>query len=199
MANTLEPSEVRTGHLIEPNSGIPFQACTLRLESGQGVLVSIPYLNGDPQFAEIERWFSSQDPPKSLIYRDERGVITLTGISWRGHGLTGFTLGRLGANVAIFEKPRRLKPEYKVARVLSHIDGLNEFSRFRSISRVQSVEDGVNKTVVTVKAVEKLVVRHGGFTSERLSRGKVYTVSLVRDSRLSRTRLLKQIGVAEPL
>ncbi|GAA2131599.1 hypothetical protein [Glycomyces algeriensis] len=164
MANTLEPSEVRTGHLIDPKSGIPFQTCTLRHEPGQGVLLSIPYLNGDPQFAKIENWFSNQDPPKSLIYRDDKGSVTLSGVRWRGHGHFGYTLGRLGADVAIFEYPRQLKNEYKLARVQSRIDGLNEFSRFQSINHVGSFEDGVYKSVVTVKAVEKMVVRHGGFT-----------------------------------
>lgn len=127
-------------------------------------MISIPWVARQSQFSIVEKWFETREPPHTLVFCDNKGRVTLSGIRWRGHSGNTFMLGRLGADVAIFDSPRKLKSEYSVAKLLSRIDGLHSFTSFRSIDQSESFEGGVRATVVTVKAADRVSWRHGGFT-----------------------------------
>lgn len=162
MANTLSPDHLRTGQLIDGLDGTPYQSCSLSYEHRVGPVLSIPYVEQAEQFSHIAQWFRSR-PPESIIFHDNLGAVTLTGLKVRSWAGSEFVLGRLRSNVAVFGQPRELKHEYKFATLISRIDGLDDFASFSSIaSEVENTEHGHRVTVV-VESKDKVAFDHGGF------------------------------------
>lgn len=162
MANSLSPGDLRAGQLIDGIDGTPYQSCSLNYEHRVGPILSIPYVERVEQFSITEEWFQER-PPASLIFHDNSGAVTLTGL--RVRSMTGhpYVLGRLRANVAIFGQPRDLKSEYKFATLASRIDGLDEFASFSSVDSVIEDTDQGHRVVVTVEAKDKVICEHGNF------------------------------------
>lgn len=139
-------------------------ACTLTYEEAQGPLIEIVYVSGDPHFGAAQTWFKEREnPPIALWFQDPDGVVTLTGVRWRGYRGHPVTVGRLDARVAIFGRPRELVPEYRVKSLRSTIDGLHQFTGFKSITTDYERRDGSWRTSVIVHATDHFSVQHGNF------------------------------------
>lgn len=165
MANVLEPGESRVGQIIDNSRDDgPVQSAALLRDESAAAQLKIPFLLGEPQFARTAAWFKSYDPPKALIYLDDKGFVTLTDVRWAGHSGGGRSTGRLRADTAIFSKPRRLKDQYKVREMRSLIDGLAEFAMFQPVrTNWDSIGAGENLTV-TLDASEAVTWRSAGFS-----------------------------------
>ena len=161
--NSLEPGQTRIGHLIDGIADTPYQAAMLEIADGN-VLLSVPYVPGERQFLATEEWFTNREPPPSLIFHDGEGAITLTGLRWRGHSMSQYSTGRIWVDAAIFELPKRLRPEFRFREVVSELDGLRAFAGFRSIEYERAIVDGRLRTVATIAAHEDVQWRYGGFS-----------------------------------
>jgi hypothetical protein len=161
MANSLSPNDLRTGQLIDGHD-TPYQSCSLSYEQRVGAVLSIPFVEREEQFSHTEQWFREQ-PPASLIFSDNLGTVTLTGLKVRSIGGNTYILGRLRADVAVFGRPQELKAEYKVATLTSRIDGLEDFAAFSSVeSEIEESEHGHRVTVV-VESKDKVEFDHGAY------------------------------------
>ncbi|MET1087332.1 MAG: hypothetical protein ABWY04_09475 [Arthrobacter sp.] len=161
MANSLSPDDLRTGQLIDGND-TPYQSCSLSYEHRVGPVLSVPYVQRDVQFSHTEQWFQER-PPESLIFVDNLGTVTLTGLKVRSVTGNTYALGRLRSDVAVFGRPRELKPEYQFKTLTSRIDGLEDFASFSSVaSEVEQSEHGHRVTVV-VESKDKVEFDHGDF------------------------------------
>ena len=134
MTNTLGPGDVRVGHIVDKEDDSPWQAATLTFDERPGATLLVPYVTGEEQFARTESWFHKQVPPESLVFVDNDGAVTLTGVHWRGDSGHHWSQGRLGADTVIFNRPRSIRPNYKVKDFLSTIDGLETFAAFRPVN-----------------------------------------------------------------
>ncbi|OLT31099.1 hypothetical protein BJF82_12050 [Kytococcus sp. CUA-901] len=151
--------------LIDGVDGTPFVAGTLSYEDGDGPLIQVPYVPGDDQFAVPQSWFDERHPvPAALWFQDPDGAVMLAGVRWRGNRGAGVSVGRLEANLAIFERPRAVADEYRVRTVTSRIDGLHEFAGFESITSDHDRVDGRWRTTVVVHAKDEVTVEHDGVT-----------------------------------
>lgn len=162
MTNSLSPGDLRSGQLVDGVEGTPFQSCSLSYEPRIGPVLSIPYIRDVEQFSATTDWFEGRTPP-SLMFQDNLGTVTFTGL--RRRSMTGdpLVLGRLRANVAIFGEPLELEPEYRIATMASKIDGLGNFASFNSIDSVVEATDQGHRVIVTVEATENITCEHGGF------------------------------------
>lgn len=127
--------QVRVGQIVDANvdDDRPLQSASLTFDERLGVQVLVPYVRGSAQFATADRWFNTTAPPRSLLFFDDLGVVTLTGVRWRGHSGGSLGTGRLGADVAVFGQPRELRDEYRIRTLRSGIDGLEGFADFRPV------------------------------------------------------------------
>lgn len=164
MVNMLSPGQVRVGQIadVSIDDGRPMQSATLRLDERRGVQMLVPYVRGSEQFATVEAWFRSTTPPTSLLFADDRGVVALTGVRWRGDLGAHLATGHLGADVVIFGQPRELRDEYRVGSMRSSIDGLEGFAAFRPVRYEQVRRD--DPVVVTFDHSETVTWESNGFT-----------------------------------
>lgn len=162
MANSLTPNDIRSGQLIDEVDGTPYQSCSLSYEARVGPVLSVPYVRGADQFSTTESWFE-KEIPSSLIYEDNLGAVTLTGLKVRSTLGHPYVLGRLRADVTFFGQPRELKDEYRIASLCSRIDGLDYFASFNSVNSVTEPTESGEKVIATVEASESITGQHGGF------------------------------------
>lgn len=152
-------------------TGLPVQSATLTFDAAQGAEIHIAYLREPPdspnaQFARANAWFRrfGEDLPKTLVFMDDSGVVTLNGLRASHLSQGGYPLGRARASVAIFERPRELRDEYLVHELASTIDGLEEFTRFEPITHdVEYFPDGHHRTTVVVESVDSVEWAANGY------------------------------------
>lgn len=132
MVGAVEPGQTRVGHLVD-GAATPHQAATLIYEPRLGPLLSVPYIKGQDQFAHSVEWFDSQRPPEALLFSDDRGVVTLTGLRWRGHTGNAYRVGRLSPSATFHGCPRQRKDSYHLRAFTSQIDGLVELTNVGSV------------------------------------------------------------------
>ena len=125
----------------------------------------MPYVNGEEQFAHTVDWFEGQRPPEALIFADDRGVATLTGLRWRGHTGGTYAVGRLTPSVTYAGRPRRLKNSYRLRSFTSQIDGLQEFANFGAVT-VNESRTRADTLTATLEPPERFRWRHAGYTHE---------------------------------
>lgn len=164
MANKMLPGETRAGVLVDGVADTPYQMCVLTYESGSGPLVEVPFVFGDDQFSVVQSWFRHDKLPDTVVFQDHRGPVTLSGVRFRGLQMGNISLGRFDARVAIFGQPREHLDEYRVSTVRSEIDGLQEFTRFKSITTEFERVEGRWLTHAVVHATDEVVARHGQVT-----------------------------------
>lgn len=164
MANSLSPGELRSGQLIDGLDGTPYQSGSLSYEHRIGPVLSIPYVRQVEQFSTTQEWFQAH-PPASLIFHDNLGAVTLTGLRIRSMTGSTFVLGQLRSEIAIFGQPRELKAEYTFATLASRLDGLDDFASFNSVhSDIQDTDEG-HRVLVTVEARERVTQGLGRCTT----------------------------------
>lgn len=164
MVVAVEPEQTRVGHLVD-GAPTPHQAATLTYEPRIGPLLSVPYIKGDDQFAHSADWFDGQRPPEALIFSDDRGVVTLTGLRWRGHTGNTYRVGRLSPSATFEGRPRQLKDKYHLREFTSRIDGLVEFTNVGSVD-VNEPRTQDEPITATLKPSEHFRWRHAGYTHE---------------------------------
>lgn len=164
MTNELRPGQTRSGVLVDGQEDTPYVACTLIYEEGNGPLIEAPYVPRDSSYSAAASWFKERRPLPVLLFQDPSGVVTLTGVRWRGDRGAEVAVGRLDANLAILSRPRELADEYRVRTVTSRIDGLHEFAGFESISTDHDRVDGRWRTIVTMHATDEVRIERGEFT-----------------------------------
>lgn len=120
MVGAVEPGQTRVGHLVD-GAATPHQAATLIYEPRLGPLLSVPYIKGQDQFAHSVEWFDSQRPPEALLFSDDRGVVTLSGLRWRCHTGNAYRVGRLSPSATFHGCPRQLKDSYHLRAFTSQI------------------------------------------------------------------------------
>lgn len=171
MTNGLASGDVRVGHISDGIDEGPVQSGTLTFDEEHGAQLLVAYLRDKPgeeapQFERTSTWFRFTDdskPPKTLLFFDSRGIVTLVDNRFGGASLGSYPLGRLRPQVVIFERPRTFKEEYRVRDFKSTIDGLEEFAGFRPINfeTVRS-EDGY-RTTIAIEPTERIEWEAGGF------------------------------------
>lgn len=176
MANALEPGDVRVGHLIEEyDQDDPVQGATLTFDD-RGAEVQVAYLleskTRDPephQFLRANSWFdfNNGDLPKTLLFADNRGWVTLSGARVTGTSMGNFPHGRVRARVLIFNRPRTIQAEYAVTEFMSTLDGLEAFARFEPVKfDIQPKDGGGHRVEIVVDASENVTWTAGGFEYE---------------------------------
>lgn len=173
MSDPIGPGDVRVGHLVDGDPNTPHQAGALLYEDGTGPLLSVPFLSGEAQFDHAVEWFRRERPPASLLFVDEKGVITLTEIRWRGYSGATYATGRLSPNVTFYGRPRALKPAYRVSEFTSRIDGLREFTGVGSVA-VNMPKTRDDAVTVALKPSQTFKWRHNGFT-HRIETGATWS------------------------
>lgn len=172
LANTLRPGELRAGHLYDGiDDGFPDQAATLAFDEKRGLELAVPYLwesegGANPQYLKARQWFDfeKEELPKTLLYEDDRGSVTLTGAYPSGASWGDYPIGRIRARASIFGRPRTLQEEYKVEEFRSRIDGLEEFAGFHPVTiDHQAAADGHLQTTVLLDAAEVVEWQADGF------------------------------------
>jgi len=172
MVNTLGPGDVRVGHLFDGvDDNVPDQVATLTFDDTRGAELTVPYFWEDeggpnPQYRKAREWFDLQNEtlPKSLVYADDKGHVTLTGLHVSGSSIGSMPVGRARAQAVIFGRPRSHQDEYLVEELMSTIDGLEEFAGFRPIDIDHGqAEDGHRRTTVVLDASEVVEWETGGY------------------------------------
>lgn len=164
MVGAVEPGQTRVGHLVD-GAATPHQAATLIYEPRLGPLLSVPYIKGQDQFAHSVEWFDSQRPPEALLFSDDRGVVTLTGLRWRGHTGNAYRVGRLSPSATFHGCPRQRKDSYHLRAFTSQIDGLVELTNVGSVE-VNEPRTQAEPITATLKPSQHFRWRHGGYTHE---------------------------------
>ncbi len=164
MPNTLTPGQVRVGQLFmsSADGGRPMLSAALTFDDRRGARLLVPYVAGNQQFDEARRWFRTMEPPPSMLFVDNEGVVTLLGVRWQGHSGANFVTGRLTADNAIFGQPRTLKAEYRVRSLQSTIDGLDGFTHFNPV-KYEFPRRG-EPAVISLDEGESVSWRSAGFT-----------------------------------
>jgi hypothetical protein len=173
MTNSLDVGDVRVGHVTEdPESSGFVQSGTLTFDSERGARLAVPYLwesANDPeprQFAKAISWFDidSNHLPRTLLFVDERGWITLSDIRNDGQSIGTHPIGNLRAGAVIFNRPRAVRDEYLVNELVSTIDGLEEFARFQPVKHeIERPADRQMLVNITADASEVVEWDLGGF------------------------------------
>lgn len=171
MTNELDPGDVRVGHISDGIDDGPVQSGTLTSDDDGNAELLVAYLydppgDQEPQFARTSTWFRFADdskPPKTLLFFDSRGIVTLVDNRLGDASLGSYPLGRLRPQVLIFQRPRTFKEEYRVRDFKSTIDGLEAFAGFRPISfeTVPNV-DGY-RTTIAIEPSERIEWEACGF------------------------------------
>jgi hypothetical protein len=173
VANTLEPGDVRVGHVLEDyEQSDLIQSATLLFDDRGGEL-KVAYLleskEHDPephQFLRANAWFKFNDGdlPRTLLFADNRGWVTMTDTRVTGISMGNFPLGQIRARALIFNRPRTIQPEYSVRDFMSTIDGLEAFARFAPITfDMQPKDGGGHRVELVVDAAESVSWTAGGF------------------------------------
>lgn len=172
MANTLGPEDVRVGRLFDGvDDTVPDQAATLTFDEKHGAELAIPYYyeqdgGPNPQYVKTREWFDMNKGtlPKTLLFEDNKGYVTLTGTMSGGYSGLDRIVGRVKAQAAIFERPRNYKDEYPVREFISNIDGLRDFARFSPVQHEQEPgENGRYRTTVVLNTNESVEWETAGF------------------------------------
>lgn len=163
--NTISVGEVRVGRVLSAeDDGLPDQAATMTFDEDRGVELHLPYFweeegGPNPHYSRAFEWFGTRGTqvPTTLLFQDHRGSVTLIGVRVSGSSGRDRAVGRVRANTVIFNKPRALRPAYAVRKVVSTIDGLEEFADFRPVTHDTAFDDeGTHRTTVTVHANEAM-------------------------------------------
>lgn len=165
MSNTLTPGDVRVGQLYIAGAADDdtTQSAALTFDERHGATVLVPYVRGESQFRSTEHWFGRSSTPPCVVFADDKGVVTLTGVRWQAQSGSKLVTGRLVADVAIFGQPTRIKNEYKVSTPRSSIDGLSGFSDFRPV-KYEFPVPGEAAVTVSFDESEMCSWRSAGFT-----------------------------------
>lgn len=172
MLNKLVPGDVRVGRLFDGvDDNVPDQAAALHFHDRWGTEVAVPYyFDGDtgrnPQYAKTRDWFkvNGGNLPKTLIFEDDKGYVTLTGVHSAGFSGAVNVVGRCRAQAAIFEKPIAYQEEYSAREFLSCIDGLSEFALFVPVEYSQQRgKSGSYTTTVTIEARDSVEWAANGY------------------------------------
>ncbi|MEU8051090.1 hypothetical protein [Micromonospora haikouensis] len=134
---TLEPGDKRTGVFIHAeNKSSPCVVGALWIDPRLGVLAEIPYIeSGTDQFTTPAQWFRHEQAPRNLLFRSEDLKISLFGcrITRIVQG-SHLDIGRLRAQEAVFaERSGDIDDELRVTTLVSHIEGLAEWSGLSSV------------------------------------------------------------------
>lgn len=166
MANMVEPGTVRAGQVVwgSHDETDPWQAATLTYENGVGAVLMIPYVSGEAQFSEQQKWFDTRDVPRTLVFADSSGKVTFSEARWYGTNPASFGMGRIIADCVVLANPRKIRDSYRVKVLRSRIDGLQEFTRFTSITDDFADYDPEKGVTFNVLAKDEVSWRHGGYT-----------------------------------
>lgn len=174
MSNILDPDDVRVGRLVNySDDTVPDQAATLRFNERRGAELLVPYFedyeetDSNPQYRRTDKWFDWNHPqlPKTLVFEDNRGWVTLVGARVAGTSGANRLIGRVVAEAAIFERPREYKTTYLCNEFISTIDGLQDFAQFTPIQlQHESHEEPARiVTTVTIDTYESVDWEFNGF------------------------------------
>jgi len=163
VANTLKVNETRIGHLIDGEEHTPWLACTLTFDPTLGPILTIPFVYGQAQFSMVQQWTDDHPSvPASLLFRDDRGGVVLTGLRYRSTGGNLYMYTQITISAALFGEPVRTRKSYPIGELRSELDGLSEFTRLSAVSVTRSI-DGTRHTVEDLSR-EVVHWRHAGFT-----------------------------------
>lgn len=167
--------EVRVGHVFDGvDDDVPAQAGTLIFDPIRGTELVLPYLRehesaSSPHHAKTARWLAGDGGafPKTLIFLDSQGSLTLNGLQvsrWH-HGPV--PTGRARPELVFFGRAAEVRDEYAAREVMSTLDGLEEFAGFSPMSLTERFRpDGGVVATATIDASEMIQWHHGEFEFE---------------------------------
>lgn len=161
--NDLGLNTHRTGLLIDGVGDTPYVVGTLTHKNKGRVECSIPFVRyPTAQFTSANRWFDMHNGtlPKNLLFEDERGSVSLFGVTTQFASLgTGVSLGKFSASSIVFAGTEgALDEEFRVQKLRTKMDGLTDWVAAEAIS-VRSIADDEGRLTgldVSVKSPEEI-------------------------------------------
>ncbi|MGW7519719.1 ApeA N-terminal domain 1-containing protein [Streptomyces sp. NPDC054796] len=159
----LEFGDSLAGLLIDGVDETPFVVATLTYSEDRGVRIEVPYLHHSEtgQFKVAENWFDSGATPKNLAFVTRGGTLSLFGCRYSGHSMNfghGYAMGYITPDeVVMHGRDGNFSDDLTVSEFASELDGLPEWTRFRSVTHERETgDDGrLRRVTVTAKNVEE--------------------------------------------
>lgn len=171
----LRDVDVRVGHVFDGvDDGVAAQEGTLIFDPINGAELVLPYLReyeigSSPHHSKTAQWLRGDGSgfPKTLIFRDSKGSLTLNGlqVSQWSHGSA--PSGRARPQLVFFGLAAEVRDEYAVQEVMSTLDGLEEFAGFSPVEMTETIRpEGGVAVNVEVNTSEVVQWEHAGFEFE---------------------------------
>lgn len=165
MPNDLEPGDARSGMLIQGFENAEYITCAVQYNVGKPPLVTVPYVEGRPEFEGLPHAFRGGSLPKSALYSDHQGPLTFTSLRWRGtnHGNPVSEM-RFDSDVTFLGEPRELLDDYRVEEFTSYIDGLEQATNFRTVNTNSNTRTDSEPLTVSIEEIAPLTWSNGQVT-----------------------------------
>lgn len=151
--------ESLTGLIVDGIADTPYVAGLLTYDT-RGVRVEVPYISeGVKQFESVSSWAKDMHPPSNLLFICDRQSVTLYGCrvtsareTIGGNGLS--TVQITPREVVFKDREGDHDDDLKVTEMRSRIDGLSEWTNFRSTSVTPVSDDAglAKKLIVEVES-----------------------------------------------
>jgi hypothetical protein len=138
MGERLTLSTSISGLLVDGVEGTPGIAATLAVTEA-GVQLTIPHVEGDPQFQQVSHWLEAGDGDTNLIFQSHAATVSLFALrlSSRQGQFGGVSESQFIAEDAVMmHRDGPIPDPLLVEEVRSEIDGLLEWSRLKSVTSV---------------------------------------------------------------
>lgn len=134
-----------------------YLTCAVQYNSGKPPLVTVPYVEGRPEFEGLPHAFRGGSLPKSALYSDHQGRLTFTSLRWRGtnHGNPVSEM-RFDSDVTFLGEPRELQDDYRVEEFTSYIDGLEQATNFRTVSTNLNTRTDSEPLTISIEEIAPL-------------------------------------------
>ncbi|MFD5887838.1 hypothetical protein ACFWHQ_17940 [Streptomyces sp. NPDC060334] len=158
MAVKISFGDSLAGLLVDGKDETPFVVATLTYSEARGIRIEVPYVHGAQahQFDEPDTWFETASPPRNLGFVTRGGTISLFDCRYSGHSMTfghGYSVGLITPESVVLHSAREdLTSELRVARLRSEIDGISEWSQFRSLRYAPESDESGRLTRFTITA-----------------------------------------------
>lgn len=161
-----------TGLLIDGVPNTPWVVGTLTYDSKHGVRVEAPFISdGVEQFSSVSEWAKYMRPPSNLVFMSDRQNITLYDcrVTSSRETIGGNSLSNVQITpreVVLKDREGDHEDELKIVEMRSHIDGLSEWTNFRSTKvSTERDEEGLSKKLtVEVESREPISWKIGEVT-----------------------------------
>ncbi len=158
----IEAGRTFVGLLVDGVDGTPYVGATLYLNPDLGVMVDVPWKEGDSQFTAVSSWFRGGVVPSTLVFRSQAANFTLFNVGVHGWSSTmGVAEGKLIVDEAVQGMRHRGVPfdaPLATGRLSSQLKGLFEWTRVGASTWEPEADDlgRVQKLTGVIEAATRL-------------------------------------------